>query len=74
MSYLTNTIIPVCHILNNGKDIRGCDYDSKWERLIVNGTPQNNIIGRCGLGCYGASKRIVTYDNGRILWFLGGEV
>lgn len=74
MSYLTDTIRSVCPILNNGKAIRGCDYDSTWETLIVNGTPHDNIIGRCGLGCYGASKRIVTYGNARILWFLGGEV
>ena len=74
MSYLTDTIRPVCPILNNGKVSIDCDYDSKWETLIVNGVKQTNIIGRCGLGCYGASKSIVTYDNARILWFLGGEV
>lgn len=36
MSYLTDTIRPVCPILNNGKVSRGCDYDSKRETLIVN--------------------------------------
>jgi len=72
MSYLTDTIRPVCPLLNNGKVSIGCDYDSKWETLIANGTPlcpNDDMRGRCGLGCYGASKRIVTYDNARILLF-----
>lgn len=74
MSYLTDTVRMVCPILNGGKDTKKCNYDSELHDEIINGVIHTVIIGRCNLGCYGASKRIVTYDNARILLFLGGEV